>query len=740
MISRKKLFKNSIIAVTAFAVISTLGVQTTAALWSDSKTSTALTGFAGAYQGSAEMNGKVLSMTATANTYETKAVTLSQANIDSLVTTGKVAIPLTIKTSISGLAAIQPLLSVTTRNWNNDSTYIEPAWKLHKMAADQTCNYSDVSGPNFVSGVNTLTLNGAGNSNSNPYLVASYNTTTTKDYLFCLTGTAPVVNCETGKTAVYANYANECGTSSNTGTLKFDKLDGTTGEVSVTDTFDKVTQKHDWAAWGEAVDKDTVKNAGETAAISIKLGYKITSLDEVANPDSSSTGVPNMPMLGSTETPEAPSFTTTEIPAATLGVTYTSKLQASGAGIGYIVADGVLPTGMTLKQESGELAGKPKAVGSSSFTIAATNSSGTASRTFAIDVKPVAPLTSVTAGYYHSVSLDQDGRAWAWGRNDVGQIGNGNRINTTEPVEVLGNHKFVQVEAGGYHNLGIDTDGKLWAWGYNTHGQLGVGDEITSGYSSTPVAVKTSLRFKAIALSEAQSFALDTNGKLWAWGYNNQGQLGLGDTNSRDLPTAVKPGYSFTALAAGTGHTVAIDTNGAAWAWGLNSSGQLGDTTTTNRLVPVLVAGGKIFKKVEAGQANTLALDATGKAWGWGNNINGRLGTGTVVNILTPTAIQGGIVFASIESGYQHSTGLDQAGKLWTWGLNTENQLGNTAGTKTAPTLVSGDYVSVGGGAYHTVALDKTGKIWAWGLNSTGQLGTGDLLNASLPTLTRVVS
>lgn len=292
-----KFLRNSLVAVVVVATGFTLGIQSTAALWAD-QDSLPLTASSGAFAGTVEMNGVSIPTTATGDTYKTAAITLNQANVDSIVATGKVAIPLAIKTNISGQAAISPLLSITTKNWNNDTQYIEPSWKLYKIAEGQTCKYSNLGEPNFIAGENTITLNGSGNSNSNPYLIGSYNASAAQTYQFCLVGTAPVVNCESGKVAIHLGYANGCGVYSNTGTVKFDKYDGTIGQTTVTDTFNKVTLKYDWANWGTAIDKDIVASGAQTAAVNITLGYKITSLDGVLDSSVSNSGMNNIPSFG----------------------------------------------------------------------------------------------------------------------------------------------------------------------------------------------------------------------------------------------------------------------------------------------------------------------------------------------------------------------------------------------------------------------------------------------------------
>lgn len=745
----KRAKRNTLITTALTAVGVLLGTQVAVALWDNSVDSPTVNVLSGDYSGEVTMNGTKINTVAAGDTHETKEFTLSQGNVDSLVATGKVAIPLSITTSISGQAAMLPLMTVTAANWNNDSDYIEPSWRLYKVAEGETCSYDVTGNPNFISGENSVTLNGDGNSNSNPYLAGKYDTKETAAYNFCLVGTTPEVDCDSGKIAIHSGYDAECGTYTNKGTLKFDKYDGSKGEVSVTDTFDKVTQEYDWSDWGTAVAKDTPSGEFPETAVRIKLGYKVVPFDDVSDYTASSTNVANLATLGIGETPTSPVITTASVPDATLGVTYKADLKATGDDVGYMVTKGDLPSGLLINQDTGELGGKPTSVESATFTIAAVNPSGSATRTFKLEVDPVAPIISTTSGFYFSVSLDEDGRAWSWGQNSAGQLGNGAYTDVYKPEEVIGDYNFTQVDAGGYHVLALDKENRLWAWGQNADGQLGVGNEIPN--SPKPILVSETMRFKSIAANERHSLALDTNGKLWAWGRNDSGQLGVGDKVNRLTPTRVKPDYSFTAIAAGTYHGLAIDTNGDTWAWGANGSGQLGNATFTESVVPVRVSGGVKFTSIEAGAARSVALDTTGKAWAWGGNPDGTLGI-PAGNKNIPTALTANKSFKTIKLTYGNVYALDGNGRLWAWGSNAKGELGTGAtGIITTPTLVTPNntYTAIAPGAYFIVALDSNKKLWSWGQNSYGQLGNGILGNGAgdpkidyvtTPTLTNTVS
>ena len=191
-------------------------------------------------------------------------------------------------------------------------------------------------------------------------------------------------------------------------------------------------------------------------------------------------------------------------------------------------------------------------------------------------------------------------KAWAWGLNGAGQLGDETNTTRDIPVMVYGEHIFTSVACGLYHSLAIDEAGNAWAWGNNGYGQLG--DE-TNTKRDIPVMVHGGHIFTAIASGQNHSLAIDEDGNAWAWGLNYHGQLGDETNTNRDIPVMVHGGHIFTAIAGGIRHSLAIDEDGNAWAWGSNGYGQLGDETYTDRDIPVMVHGGHSFAFISSSHA-----------------------------------------------------------------------------------------------------------------------------------------
>jgi hypothetical protein len=189
------------------------------------------------------------------------------------------------------------------------------------------------------------------------------------------------------------------------------------------------------------------------------------------------------------------------------------------------------------------------------------------------------------------------GAAWAWGRNNLGQLGDGSTAQRTSPVQVSGLTAVTAIAAGNDHSLALKDDGTVWAWGSNGSGRLGDGTTISR---RTPVQVKDQAgtgplpQVMAVAAGAEHSLALRGDGSVWTWGRNNTGQLGSGaiDYHAHPLPAPIAGVSGVTAIAAGANHSLALHADTSVWAWGSNGAGRLGDGTTTTRDAPVQVTQG----------------------------------------------------------------------------------------------------------------------------------------------------
>lgn len=330
------------------------------------------------------------------------------------------------------------------------------------------------------------------------------------------------------------------------------------------------------------------------------------------------------------------------------------------------------------------------------------------------------------------------GTPLAWGNNWAGQLGDGTTTNHTRPAAPLVLGGAVALAGGSDHTLALAADGTVYAWGRNDHGQFGDGS-TTDRY--TPVLVSGLSAVTAIAGGggpiDGHSLALAADGTVYAWGRDDYGQLGLGDTQDRHTPTRVPGLPPIVAIAGGDGHSLALAVDGTVWAWGRDDYGQLGDGRTTDKLTPVHVAtvGGDgnldSVTAIAAGAEHSLALRADGSVVAWGSNYNGQLGNGSTTDSSIPVPVSGlsGVTITAIAAGAgaDHSVALGQNGAVYAWGDNAGGELGNgtITGSRT-PKVVRGlgPATAIAAGYAHTLALLTDGTVRAWGLDDMGQLGT----------------
>ena len=195
--------------------------------------------------------------------------------------------------------------------------------------------------------------------------------------------------------------------------------------------------------------------------------------------------------------------------------------------------------------------------------------------------------------------------------------------------------------------------GSLWTWGQNNTGQLG--DNTIVNKSSPVQTVAGGTNWKQVAYGTNHTAAIKTDGTLWTWGYNNYGQLGDSTIVNKSSPVqTIAGGTNWKQVAGGSVHTAAIKTDGTLWTWGNNGQGQLGDNTGANKSSPVqTIAGGTNWKQVSVGKDNNAAIKTDGTLWTWGSNLNGQLGDNTVANKSSPVqTVAGGTNWKQVACGY----------------------------------------------------------------------------------------
>ena len=253
------------------------------------------------------------------------------------------------------------------------------------------------------------------------------------------------------------------------------------------------------------------------------------------------------------------------------------------------------------------------------------------------------------------VAVKTDGTLWTWGIGNWGALGEGSAPGGAAPSGVRsspgttlgGGTNWKQGASSGYHCSAVKTDGTLWSWGYNASGQLGDGTVTSSRSPITTVGAITnwvSVDTGGIA-GPGFTAGITSDGRLWTWGDGTSGKLGTGSTANRSSPgTTAGGGTTWKKAACGDDFMGAIKTDGTLWTWGVNTNGQLGNGNATNRSSPGTTAGGGTnWKDIAIGRNLGIGLKTDGTLWAWGYNAYGNAGDGTTANVRSsPISIAGG--------------------------------------------------------------------------------------------------
>ncbi len=334
-------------------------------------------------------------------------------------------------------------------------------------------------------------------------------------------------------------------------------------------------------------------------------------------------------------------------------------------------------------------------------------------------------IPQATAGFNHTLLLKSDGTVWAWGNNTYGQLGNGTTTSSSMPVQVVGLNGVTSIaaSAGSDHSVAVKSDGTVWAWGNNTFGQLGNGTRISSTVPVQVVGLDSAISVTAPA---TQTLALKSDGTVWAWGKN------LGTPNPRSgyatdalAPMQVPNMSAIASIATSSSLTIALKSDGTLWdpkrqtcnsIIGVTAIAVAFDSVVAVKsdgtvwqcngfllsywgppLQTFKVDGLAGIRSVAAGNYYGLALKGDGTVLAWG--IDPPVPVAGTVVILPPTTPQdvaglNGVV--SIAAGFDHAVAIKSDGTVWMWGSNTDGQLGNGSNTNSSVPVQAFIYAGAG--------------------------------------------
>lgn len=347
-----------------------------------------------------------------------------------------------------------------------------------------------------------------------------------------------------------------------------------------------------------------------------------------------------------------------------------------------------------------------------------------------------AQLTTVVAGFsdfrdvvaatgarIYTMALRRDGSVWFWGipfESPESAV-----FGLTTPRRVAGLSNVTAIACGFSHALALESDGSVWSWGWNDRGQLGNQPEGL-GNAFPPTRIPQLAGIQSIAASGNSSFAVDSDGSVWAWGYNDSGELGDGTAfNTQPVPIKLNTISSVRTIATTGSTTYAIKQDGTLWSWGSNALGSLGTGTTEMfSPFPAQITGLTNVRAVAARYIHAMAIKSDGTVWVWGSGVSGELGNGTNDSSSVPLQVSGLTSITAIAAADVSCLALKSDGGVWTWG-----------GGQRLPVQVTGlsNVTAIGSGSGVYLAILSNGALKAWGYGSYGNLGNGTLMGSTTP-------
>ena len=243
-------------------------------------------------------------------------------------------------------------------------------------------------------------------------------------------------------------------------------------------------------------------------------------------------------------------------------------------------------------------------------------------------ITSITDWTKISVASRNVFFLKQDGTIWGAGYNTRGQLGQNDIIHRSTPTQVGLDTDWIDISAGRYVVLALKADQSLWAWGDNREGALGTNDLI---YRSTPTLISSDA-WAYIQTYSDSSYAIKTDGSLWAWGENGRGQLGLNDTFANKLiPTQVGLDTNWKSVKNGFSHAIAVKTDGTLWSWGWNEFGELGlGQDVPYRSTPTQIGADTDWEEPLSAPEYSGALKTDNTLWVWGINDDAQLGNGKI--------------------------------------------------------------------------------------------------------------
>lgn len=276
------------------------------------------------------------------------------------------------------------------------------------------------------------------------------------------------------------------------------------------------------------------------------------------------------------------------------------------------------------------------------------------------------------------MALISNGDLYCWGVNWYGQLGDGTTTNRSYPVKVLGNVR--SIHPGSFTNGAITTNGNLYCWGQNDYGQVGNSGQIDQ---YTPCKILENVKNVSFGLSHA--CAVTESGELYGWGKNNYGQVGNGGLGNVYIPVKIPfDGYNDVGaikdISCSGNNSLALSAKGKVFSWGYNEDGRAGLKTALNAGTPILIYDSLIDRNItdiELSDNTGAAIADNGSLWLWGVNTYGQMGMGNMNTSMIPLNGLGGISSVCLHNDY--TLALSTGNILYGCGANYNHQINSSS-------------------------------------------------------------
>jgi alpha-tubulin suppressor-like RCC1 family protein len=385
-------------------------------------------------------------------------------------------------------------------------------------------------------------------------------------------------------------------------------------------------------------------------------------------------------------------------------------------------------------------------------------------------MRVVPQFTQIATGGSHACGITGVGRLYCWGSDLVGELGAGTASPdcpsiggkcSSYPLAVSLSQRVASVAVGDWHTCALTETGKAYCWGADYYGQLGDGQSYFSTSAPSPVA--GGLPFASLAMGRMHTCGITAAGDAYCWGSDYWGQLGSGtvpldrctfffnnEACSR-VPLKVVGGQHFTSIVGSDRASCGLAVGGATFCWGLEVGGadgtlcQGGERTDCTR-TPINAANGFVFSAIGIGDVHKCGKSASGVLSCWGADYFGIIGNGTKgVYYSTPVTAAGGASWSSFVSGFSHLCALTATGEARCWGQSLSGEVGDgtDAAERLVPSAVAGNHrftsLSSTGQSSFTCGLLQSSRAVCWGHGTFGELGNGAMSSSSTPVPVKLI-